>query len=136
MRVEWIYPRLEPHGLIFKLNRESSAKLSDEVVEHDHAFWKQYLKPMIGSWLTEDTTIPQISSFALETYGLRRSFPGDYRYALSDYSQAMFSKSRLDIAELYEWRAGHATNSMDEKRMWREADFAFRQAWALAPWSP
>src|SRR5208337_1082464 len=36
---DWMYPYLEPHGLIFKLNRQPAAKLSDEAVQNDHDYW-------------------------------------------------------------------------------------------------
>lgn len=37
--LRWMYPYLEPHGLIMKLNKEPLLLLSDEVIERDTAFW-------------------------------------------------------------------------------------------------
>ena len=45
----------------------------------------------------------------------------------------MFSKLRSSLAGLYAWRMQHATGAAEKDRMAREADFAFRQAWALCP---
>ena len=36
---------------------------------------------------------------------------------------------------MYAWRAANGKNSEKKRRMANEADFAFRQAFALCPWS-
>jgi hypothetical protein len=136
--IDWMYPRLEPNGLIFKLDRQPAATLSDETVQRDHEYWTNYIRPMIGDWLNENTSIAEIAAFAEKTYGRRdfRGFKGDPRYIQNAYSQRTFSKSRAAIAGLYGWHADHAANPADKEHMLREADFAFRQAWALGPCSP
>jgi hypothetical protein len=48
----------------------------------------------------------------------------------------MFSKLRSSLAGLYARRAQHAADAGERKRMNDAADFAFRQAWALCPYSP
>jgi Flp pilus assembly protein TadD len=48
----------------------------------------------------------------------------------------MFSKERSSIAGLYAWRAQHASDAREKERMNEAADFAFRQAFALCPYSP
>jgi hypothetical protein len=45
----------------------------------------------------------------------------------------MYSKLRGSIAGVYAWRAQHAADDTEKQRMNEEADFAFRQAWALCP---
>ncbi|MGO8764991.1 MAG: hypothetical protein ACLQSR_07640 [Limisphaerales bacterium] len=42
---------------------------------------------------------------------------------------------RSSIGGLYAWRAQHATDAAEKKRMNDAADFAFLQAWALCPCS-
>ena len=37
--LDWMYPHLEPHGLILKLNRQPLEQLSPEIVRRDHEFW-------------------------------------------------------------------------------------------------
>ena len=37
---------------------------------------------------------------------------------------------------MYAWRAEHPADLADKERMTREADLAFRQAFALCPYSP
>ena len=36
---------------------------------------------------------------------------------------------------LYEWRAQQSTDAAEKQRMTDAADYAFRQAWALCPYS-
>jgi hypothetical protein len=37
---------------------------------------------------------------------------------------------------VYAWRAAQGSNSAEQDRMTQDADFAFRQAFALCPYSP
>jgi hypothetical protein len=63
-------------------------------------------------------------------------FAGDPQFVQNAYSCVMFSKLRSSQAGLYAWRAQHAADDAEKKRMNDAADFAFRQAWALCPHSP
>ena len=136
--LDWMYPQLEPHGLIFKLDRQPMEKLSDEIVQTDHDYWTKYVQPMIGGWLTDNTPIAEVATFAENTFGRHdfNGFKGDPRFIQNAYSHKTFSKLRSSIAGLYAWRANHAADPADKENMIREADFAFRQAWALCPYSP
>jgi hypothetical protein len=131
-------PQLEPHGLIFKLNRQPAPKLSEEAVQNDHDYWAKYVQPMIGGWLNDDTSVAEVAAFAEKTFGRHdfSGFKGNPRFIQNAYSHRMFSKLRSSIAGLYAWRVSHAAGPDDKERMAREADFAFRQAWALCPYSP
>jgi hypothetical protein len=135
---DWMYPHLEPHGLIFKLNRQPLPGLSDEIVEQDHDYWRGLVRPMIGDWLTDDTPVEQVAAFAQKTFGKQdfSGFTGDPRFIQNAYSHRMFSKLRSSLAGLYAWRLKQATDASEKERLAREADFAFRQAWALCPYSP
>ena len=136
--LDWMYPYLEPHGLIMKINRQPLSELSDEIVSQDHDYWTKYVTPMIGGWLNDDTTVSEVAAFAEKVY-LRQDFSGftgDPRFVQNDYSHKMFSKLRSSIAGLYAWRLEHAADAAEKERMARAADFAFRQAWALCPYSP
>lgn len=136
--LDWMYPYLEPHGLIFKLDRQPMTELSDENVQSDHDYWAKYVQPMIGDWLTDNTSVAEVAAFAEKTFGRHdfNGFKGDPRFIQNAYSHKMFSKLRSSIAGLYAWRVSHAADPADKERMAREADFAFRQAWALCPYSP
>jgi len=137
--VEWMYPYLEPHGLILKLNRQPLSELSDEAVTQDHDFWVKQLQPMIGDWLTYDTPVKELAAWT-ERVRLKHDFSGftgDRRFVEDTRSQQqIFSNLRNAIGGMYAWRAEHTTNPAEKARMVREADFAFRQALALWPFSP
>ena len=136
--LDWMYPYLEPHGLIMKINRQPLPALSDEIVQRDRDYWTNYLTPMIGGWLKPDTTIKEVAAFAERTFVKKdlSGFAGDPQFVQSEYWCENFSKLRSSIGGLYEWRAQHAADVAEKKRMNDEADFAFRQAWALCPYSP
>jgi hypothetical protein len=135
---DWMYPYLEPHGLIFKINHQPLTGLSGEIVGQDHDYWRSLVRPMIGDWLNDDTPVEQVAAFAKKTFGKQdfSGFTGDPRFIQNAYSHKMFSKLRTSIAGLYAWRLKQAADASEKERMAREADFAFRQAWALCPYSP
>jgi hypothetical protein len=136
--LEWMYPYLEPHGLIFKLNRQPLTALSGEAVRQDHDYWGKTISPMIGDWLNDDTSVKDVSAFAEKVF-LNHDFSGfigDTNFVRNSYANRMFSKERSSIAGLYTWRADHTDSPVGKERMARAADFAFRQSWALCPYSP
>ncbi len=132
---DWMYPYLQPHGLIFKLNHQPLPGLSGELVRQDHEYWRSLVRPMIGDWLADDTPVTQVAAFARKVFERQEfnGFTGDPRFIRNTCSQRTFSKARSSLAGLYVWRGQHATDAAEKERMAREADFAFRQAWALCP---
>jgi len=136
--LDWMQPYLEPHGLIFKINRQPLPRLSSNIVEQDHAYWRRVVQPWIGDWLTDDTPLDQIATFVQRTFARQDfgGFEGDPHFIQNAYSHRAFSKLRSSLAGLYAWRMNQATDATERERMAREADFAFRQAWALDPDSP
>jgi hypothetical protein len=134
---DWMYPYLEPHGLIFEINRQLLPALSDEIVQRNHDYWTKTIQPMIGDWLNAETTVKEVATFAKKVFLQRdfSGFTGDPQFVQNDYSYKMFSKERANIADLYVWRMDHALTANEKERMAREADFAFRQALALCPYN-
>jgi beta-lactamase regulating signal transducer with metallopeptidase domain len=136
--LDWMYPYLEPHGLIMKINRQPLPEMTDDMVKADHDYWAKCVAPMLGDWLTDDAPVSQVAAFA-EKVQLKRNFSGfkgDPQFVQNDCVREMFSKLRTSIAGVYAWRVDHSANSAGKEFMTREADFAFRQAWALCPHSP
>jgi hypothetical protein len=136
--LDWMYPNLEPHDLIMKINRRPLANLSDEIVQNDTDYWTKYVTPMIGGWLDKDTPVKEVAAFAEKIY-LKKDlsgFAGDPQFVQNEDSCKMFSKLRSSIGGLYAWRAQHAADAPEKKRMTDAADFAFRQSLALCPYSP
>ncbi|HEY3760422.1 MAG TPA: hypothetical protein VGN23_01565 [Verrucomicrobiae bacterium] len=136
--LDWMYPYLEPHGMILKLDRHPLPNLSDAILKEDRDYWSNLIQPMIGNWLIGDTSVQQLSDFVKKTFRQHdfTGFSGDPQFFRDSYACKMFSKERASIAELYLWRMGHATNPEDKQRMAHEADFAFKQALALWPQTP
>jgi len=136
--LDWMYPHLEPQGVIMKIHREPLAELSEEMVQRNRAYWADLEKEMIGDWLTEDGSVQSVADFVERVHGRKNltGFKGDARFVQNDDAQKMMSKLRSSQAGIYAWRVQHAANDSDKTRMAREADFAFRQAWALCPTSP
>jgi hypothetical protein len=136
--LDWMYPHLEPHGLIMKINRQPSSTLSDAVLQQDRKYWSDFVDDALGDWLKMDTSVADVAEFAEKTHvrGDLNGFKGDPRFIRNDDAKKMFSKFRASIAGVYAWRAKETTDFGEKARMTREADFAFRQAWALCPYSP
>ena len=135
---DWMYPYLEPHGLIFKLNREPLPELSEQTIQRNNDYWTKTVSPMIGNWVDDETSVKDIATFAEKVFLHHdfSSFAGDPRFVQNSYAHCMFSKERDNIAKLYAWHAKHSHNETERERMNRQADFAFRQSWALCPNSP
>jgi len=135
---DWMYPYLEPHGLIMKINRQPLATLPPDVVQRDHDYWAKLVAPMIGDWLHDDTSVGDVAAFAEKTFGKQdfTGFTGDPRFIQNAYAHRTFSKLRSSLAGVYAWRARQTADASEKEQMNSEADFAFRQAWALCPYSP
>lgn len=136
--LDWMYPHLEPRGLIMKINREPLSELPDNIVQRDHEYWRGRVADMIGGWLADETPVKTVADFAEKTYVRKdlNGFTGDPRFVQNDYAKRMLSKLRSSIGGVYAWRREHAGSASERDRMAREADFAFRQAVALCPYSP
>ncbi len=138
--LDWMYPHLTPFGIIMKINREQLPELTEDMVQRDHEFWSQFSGRLIGNWITYDTSVREIADFVEKTY-LKRDFTGfkgDRRFVRDDQGQKAFSKLRSSIAGVYAWRISDPKNTSPavQQRMIKEADFAFRQAFAFCPYSP
>ena len=136
--LDWMYPYLSPAGIIMKINRQPLAELTEEMVKKDHDFWTRYSERAIGSWITYDTPVKEICDFAESVYmrGDLRGFKGDRKFVRDDNAQKAFSKLRSALGGLYAWRLTQSKTPAEQQRMLKEADFAFRQAFAFCPYSP
>jgi hypothetical protein len=148
--LEWMFPHLTPYGIILKINRQPLAELSDETCRRDHEFWSKYSERLVGNWITYDTTVKQLTDFVERVYSHRNyaGFTGDRRFLRDDQAQKSFSKLRSSIGGVYSWRLGLAptgaavapqylpTTNESRLRMMREAEFAYKQAFAFCPYSP
>ena len=138
--LDWMYPYLSPFGVIMKINRQPLPELTDDIVNRDHLFWKQFSTRLTGDIVDYDTPVKQIADFIEKTY-LRRDFSGfkgDRKFVRDDQAQKAFSKLRSSIGGVYAWRINDPNNRnpVVQQRMIKEADFAFKQAFAFCPYSP
>src|SRR5436190_5394733 len=158
--LEWMYPHLTPFGIIMKINRNPLTELPQDVVDRDHKFWSDYSERLIGNWITYDTPIKDITEFAERVYVNKdyNGFKGDPRFVRDEDGQKAFSKLRSSIAGVYAWRINQMAGQVMaleqrqsqggqlapaeknllvvHQRMMKEADFAFKQAFAFCPYSP
>ncbi|HVY68476.1 MAG TPA: DUF2723 domain-containing protein, partial [Verrucomicrobiae bacterium] len=137
--LDWMYPYQTPYGIIMKINRQPLAELTQDIVDRDHEFWTQYTDRLIGNWITYDTSVKEICDFAERVFRHRdfSKYPKcDPKFIRDDNAQKAFSKLRSAQAGLYRWRMGQSRTAVEQQRMIKEADFAFRQALAFCPYSP
>ena len=136
--LSWMYPHLAPHGPIMKLHREPLHECLVEFIGRDRELWTNWLRPMIGDWLTFETAVSEVVNFVDRVYLDKNlsGFRGDPMYFRNEIPQRSFSKLRASIGGLYAWRARNSESPEEKERVSKEADFAFRQAFALCPSSP
>ena len=136
--LDWMYPYLSPNGPIMKINRNPVTELSDETVQKDRDYWIKLVDQALGQWLTPQTSVKEVCDFARAVF-LNKD-PGNYhadpKFMRNAWACKNYSKLRSSIAGLYAWRAKNSGSANEKPLMTKEADFAFRQAFALCPDSP
>ncbi|MCS1408834.1 MAG: hypothetical protein M2R45_02011 [Verrucomicrobia subdivision 3 bacterium] len=143
--LDWMFPHLSPYGIILKLNREPVEAITVEMMDRDRKFWGLYMERLIGDWITPETTIEELVAFAKRVY-IRRDlsgYQGETKFLREDWAQKAFSKARSAIAGVYAFRLSpqcprelRPKTPEEEQRLLEEAELAFRQAFALCPYSP
>jgi tetratricopeptide (TPR) repeat protein len=143
--LDWMYPYLTPFGVIMKINRQPLPAFTDDILQKDHDFWKQYSKRLTGDIMDYDTPVKDVVAWIEKTY-LRRDFngfTGDRKFIRDDDAQKAFSKLRSSIGGIYAWRLGgqcppeyRPKSDAEAQRLLREADFTFKQSFAFCPYSP
>jgi Flp pilus assembly protein TadD len=139
--LDWMYPYLTPFGIIMKINRHPVPELTQDIIDKDHAFWSQFSRRTIGNWITYDTSVKEVCDWTEKVY-LRHDFAGftgDRKFIRDDDGQKAFSKLRSSIgASIYQWRSRPQNSHIpaERARVTKEAEFAFKQAFAFCPYSP
>jgi len=87
--IPWMFPYMEPHGLILKLNNEKLEKLEPDVIERDREFWEKLSKELLAD--------PKFvaNEGARKTYSkMRSAIGGLYAYrSLRDVAEAAFKQA-------------------------------------------
>ncbi len=147
--LDWMFPNLTPFGVIMKINRDPVPVLTEDIVKRDHEFWSKYSERLIGNWITYDTPVTNITAFVEKVYMHHdyTGFKGDLKFIRDDQGQKAFSKLRSSIAGVYSWRLGqppsggvmpnqYIATGANREMIEKEADFAYKQAFAFCPYSP
>ncbi len=136
--LDWMYPYLTPSGIIMKINRQPVPEMTDDSLHKDHEFWSKYSDRLTGNWITYETPVKEICDFADRVYLHRdfHGFKGMREFVRDDNAQKAFSKLRSAIGGLYFWRVQASHNQAENARCLKEAEFAFKQAFAFCPYSP
>ncbi len=141
---DWMYPYLTPHKLLMKLDRQPLNEMSAEEIQKDEDFWSNELAGKIGDWLTSDTPVSNVCAYAEKVFANKdlSDFKGDPQFIANKYMTA-YSHWRSSIAGIYAWRLSpqcppeyRTKDDAQRKQLTDAADFAFRQAFALCPYSP
>ena len=142
--LDWMYPYLSPHGLLMKLNRQPLNEMPADEIHKDEDFWSKELAGKIGDWLANDTPVSNVCAYAEKVFASQdlSDFKGDPKFIANEYITA-YSHWRSSIAGIYAWRLSQQCppeyrpkNDAQRKRLTDAADFAFRQTFALCPYSP
>ena len=130
--LDWMYPRLQPAGLLLKLDRGPLQELPAALLAQDEAFWSRQVAAELGDWLHPDTSVTNVCAFVLKKTGADPAGNAAIR--------AWLSKFRVASADLYAWRLsaqcpaeGRPTSPGSRQQLQAAADLAFRQAFALCP---
>ena len=143
--LDWMYPHLTPAGIIMKVNRQPLSDLNEDVLLKDHNFWRQYSRRLTGDFVNDNTSTEELTDWIERVY-LRRNFngfTGNRKFIHDQDAQKAFSKLRCAVGGMYAWRLSpqcppqyRPKSAYEFQRLLREADFAFRQAFAFCPYNP
>ncbi|MGV3755359.1 MAG: hypothetical protein ACO1QS_08270 [Verrucomicrobiota bacterium] len=144
---DWMFPHLEPHGPVLKICRTQHEHLSAEIIARDRAYWDEMIKPLIGDWLHETSTVLQLCEFIERTHVQKmpaanqgdRAFTQTALHSLKDpqyFTAGMaWSHARSAISRVYYWHLARGKTSEEQQLLLRELDLSLRQSIALYPCS-
>ncbi len=156
--IPWMYPYLEPHGLIMKLNTEQVPQLSPETVKNDRAFWDWYTQYLIGTKTNMPDTIKTATDVrkALKLSDQIEVEPLDVAETAGQNVEATNAPAKTAAGKMITWRIGGRPEFFTDvvarktfsklrsaiagiyiaRHMFSEAEYAFKQSIELYPLSP
>jgi hypothetical protein len=112
--------------------------LTEEIMQRDHLFWSKYSDRLVGNWITYDTTAKELCDFVEKVY-LRHDysgFKGDPKFIRDEDAQKGFPNCARPLGPAFTSGARDTPkNPAAGKRLLKEAEFAFKQAFAYCPYS-
>ncbi len=101
--IPWMYPYLEPHGLIMKINKDELPGLTPEMVKNDREFWDWYIARLKGNEkfirdVVARKTFSKLRSAIAGLYAARRMFDESeyaFRQAIALYPLSPEANFRL-----------------------------------------
>src|SRR5262249_600413 len=101
-------------------------------------YWTRLAEQTVGPWLKPETPMETVCSFAKTVFFDKElgKFKGDAKFVGNASTCKTYSKLRTSIAGVYAWRATNSASAEGKKQMAKEADYAFRQAFVMCPYSP
>ncbi len=116
--IDWMYPYLEPHGLIFRLHEEEQDGLSKETVTKDQSFWNDYVDKLMAHPTFEGNLEARkaFSKLRAANAGLY-AYLGRFELAEHGFRQALqlFPKSPevyFRLGDMYE-KQGHTEKAIE-----------------------
>jgi tetratricopeptide (TPR) repeat protein len=121
-----------------KLNRRPPETLADDVILRDREYWKGIVQRFIG-WTADDaSSLEEVCRVAEELHRGTpgKNFKGDREYLRHPMSANTWSKLRSTGGAVYALHEKNAKSASERRRMGREAQLAFKQAYTLNPKNP
>mgnify|MGYP002078411798 CR=1 FL=1 len=119
--IPWMYPFLEPHGLIMKINTEELPGLTPEMVRNDREFWDWYVERLKGNWkfqrdVVARKTFSKLRSAIAGLYSYRRMFAeSEYAFKQAIELYPLSPEANFRLADIYmqQFRFGEARKVID-----------------------
>jgi tetratricopeptide (TPR) repeat protein len=106
-RLAWMYPHLEPYGIILRLNAEPIPELSPQIVARDRAYWDDLSGKLLSNpkFLRDDIaqkTFSKLRAAVGSLYAFRRMFAeAEYAYLQAVALCPAHAETTFRLVELY-----------------------------------
>jgi hypothetical protein len=139
---DWSFSHLVPEGVLLRVAQAPLDELPPEVMARNRAWWNKRTSELLGEHIALDTPWSRIIELARATFLDRekRGLEQGARWRVGDTTLPLqvevcmnHAIQRAAIGQVYSWRANVTAEQSAKAAYAREADLAFRQAFALCP---
>jgi len=105
--IPWMYPYLEPHGLIMKINKEPLSDLTPEMMKNDRDFWDWETKRLMGQKkfkhdVVARKTFSKLRSAIAGLYASRRKYAeAEYAFKQAVELYPLSPEANFRLADVY-----------------------------------